>query len=138
MCLQVFLNAGMSRSRPPGADLVDGARRLGAAFQDVNFLRDLADDADALGRDYLGRAPTTSGAPCSMRIDADLAAAASVIPRLPADCRAAVTAAHDLFAELSRPPRSTPAGARPRPRPCQSHSCRPRPPGRLAPRGSRA
>ena len=36
------------------------------------------------------------------RIDADLAAAAAVVPQLPADCRRAVTAAHDLFAELSR------------------------------------
>ncbi len=35
------------------------------------------------------------------RIDGDLAAAAAVIPRLPADCRRAVTAAHDLFAALS-------------------------------------
>ncbi len=37
MCLQVFLNAGMSAPAQPAADLVDGARRLGAAFQDVNF-----------------------------------------------------------------------------------------------------
>ncbi len=37
--------------------------------------------------------------------------AASVIPHLPPDCRAAVTAAHDLFAELSRRLRLSPAGA---------------------------
>ncbi len=94
MCLQVFLNAGMSAPAQPAADLVDGARRLGAAFQDVNFLRDLADDADRLGRDYLdGAADDERRVAVLDRIDADLAAAASVIPHLPPDCRAAVTTA---------------------------------------------
>jgi phytoene/squalene synthetase len=112
MCLQVFLNAGMSAPARPAADLVDGARRLGAAFQDVNFLRDLADDADRLGRDYLdGAADDERRTAVLDRIDADLAAAASVIPHLPPDCRAAVTTAHDLFAELSRRLRAAPAGA---------------------------
>ena len=32
--------------------LESGARRLGAAFQKVNFLRDLAADSDGLGRAY--------------------------------------------------------------------------------------
>jgi 15-cis-phytoene synthase len=102
MCLQAFVNAGADRPRPADPELVNGARRLGAAFQDVNFLRDQHHDEQALGRDYLGLA---AGAPRRLevldRIDADLAAAAAVIPRLPADCRRAVTAAHDLFAELS-------------------------------------
>ncbi|QEW03543.1 phytoene/squalene synthase family protein [Microbacterium lushaniae] len=109
MCLQVFLNAGSARPSPAPADLVDGARRLGAAFQDVNFLRDLDDDAGRLGRDYLAGA--TGGAQRVAvldRIDADLAAAAAVIPRLPRDCRRAVSTAHDLFAELSRRLRRTP------------------------------
>ncbi|SFS07980.1 Phytoene/squalene synthetase [Microbacterium sp. cf046] len=102
MCLQVFVNAGAPHPVAPEPELVDGARRLGAAFQDVNFLRDLQHDEGALGRDYLGIA---SGSATRIdvldRIDADLAAAAAVIPRLPADCRRAVTAAHDLFAALS-------------------------------------
>ena len=69
----------------PDADLVDGARRLGAAFQDVNFLRDLHHDEDALGRDYLGLGVGRVHARREVldRIDADLAAAAAVIPRLP-------------------------------------------------------
>jgi 15-cis-phytoene synthase len=102
MCLQVFVNAGAPHPTDPDAELVDGARRLGAAFQDVNFLRDLHHDEDALGRDYLGLASgaSTRGQVLD-RIDADLAAAAAVIPKLPADCRRAVTAAHDLFAALS-------------------------------------
>jgi len=102
MCLQTFVNAGAPHPEPADPALVDGARRLGAAFQDVNFLRDLPHDADALGRDYLG---VTDGAPRERvldRIDADLDAAGSIIPRLPDDCRRAVTAAHDLFTALSR------------------------------------
>jgi len=102
MCLQVFVNAGAVRPANPAPDLVDGARRLGAAFQDVNFLRDQHHDEGALGRDYLGLASGASSRLAVLdRIDADLATAASVIPRLPADCRRAVTAAHDLFAALS-------------------------------------
>jgi phytoene/squalene synthetase len=98
MCLQTFVNAGASAPRHPAPELVGGARRLGAAFQDVNFLRDLDHDAGELGRDYLG---ASSRAEVLARIDADLACAAAVIPSLPADCRRAVTAAHDLFAELA-------------------------------------
>ncbi|MCW3494112.1 phytoene/squalene synthase family protein [Microbacterium sp. SSM24] len=112
MCLQVFVNAGAQHPQAPAPDLIDGARRLGAAFQDVNFLRDLDHDDTALGRDYLG---LTSGATTREgvldRIDADLAAAAAVIPRLPADCRRAVTAAHDLFGELAARLRATPEPA---------------------------
>ncbi|MFF2632292.1 phytoene/squalene synthase family protein [Microbacterium sp. NPDC058021] len=103
MCLQVFLNAGESGLLVPSPELTDGARRLGAAFQDVNFLRDLDHDATALGRDYLGvRSDGPARTQVLDRIDADLAAAAAVVPLLPSDCRRAVTAAHDLFASLAR------------------------------------
>jgi phytoene/squalene synthetase len=99
MCLHVFVNAGRPHPVDPDPELCDGARRLGAAFQELNFLRDLDHDAGALGRDYLGA--RGSRAEVLDRIDADLAAAAAVIPSLPADCRRAVTAAHDLFGALS-------------------------------------
>ena len=103
MCLQVFVNAGRSEAITPAPALVDGARRLGAAFQDVNFLRDRADDETRLGRDYLGvQAGRHDRSAVLDRIDADLDAAATVIPDLPADCRRAVTTAHGLFAELAR------------------------------------
>ncbi|WP_439592345.1 phytoene/squalene synthase family protein [Microbacterium sp.] len=102
MCLQVFVNAGSTHPVAPSDVLVDGARRLGSAFQDVNFLRDLGHDETALGRDYLGLATgATTRTAVLDRIDGDLAAAASVIQLLPSDCRRAVTAAHDLFAALS-------------------------------------
>lgn len=112
MCLQVFVNAGAEHPVPAPPALVDGARRLGAAFQDVNFLRDLDDDAGRLGRDYLsGAAAGERRRDVLDRIDADLAAAAAVIPQLPRDCRRAVSTAHDLFASLSARLRATPAGA---------------------------
>jgi phytoene/squalene synthetase len=102
MCLRVFVNAGMPRPVEPASDIADGARRLGAAFQDVNFLRDLDHDAAALGRDYLGLVTGDATRRQILdRIDAHLAAAAEVIPLLPDDCRRAVTAAHGLFSELS-------------------------------------
>jgi phytoene/squalene synthetase len=51
MCLQVFIS-----QKPVSAsekeELVAGARALGAAFQKVNFLRDLSADFDKLGRSY--------------------------------------------------------------------------------------
>jgi phytoene/squalene synthetase len=112
MCLQVFVRADAAHSSDPDPSLVDGARRLGRAFQDVNFLRDLADDSSRLGRDYLhGAEDARRREEVLDRIDADLAAAAAVIPRLPADCRRAVWTAHDLFAELSRRLRRSPAAA---------------------------
>lgn len=112
MCLQVFLNAGVAVDVSPSAALSDGARRLGAAFQDVNFLRDLSHDASALGRDYLGvQAGGRDRDEVLDRIDADLAAAAAVVPQLPADCRRAVTVAHDLFASLAHRLREDDQGA---------------------------
>lgn len=102
MCLQVFVNAGAEHPVAPDPSLAEGARRLGAAFQDVNFLRDLDHDGGALGRDYLGiEDGARSRAQVLDRIDADLEVAATTIPKLPADCRKAVTAAHDLFAALA-------------------------------------
>ncbi|MCT9820429.1 squalene/phytoene synthase family protein [Microbacterium sp. W1N] len=97
MCLQVFVSAGTGRVRTPAPALIDGARRLGAAFQDVNFLRDRGDDRERLGREYL----PSDAVVVLDRIDDDLDAAARAIRILPPDCRRAVTAAHDLFAELS-------------------------------------
>lgn len=102
MCLQVFVNAGAPHPSAAPERLVEGARRLGAAFQDVNFLRDHDHDSAGLGRDYLGLDGTAATRTAVLdRIDADLAAASAVIGDLPADCRKAVTAAHDLFAALS-------------------------------------
>ena len=111
MCLRAFLTEG----RPSDYDeLAPGARRLGAAFQKVNFLRDLCDDHDVLGRSYfpglvLEQFDDRHRDVILADIDADLAAAATVIPRLPDSSRRAVAAAHGLFAELSSRLAATPA-----------------------------
>ncbi|MFV0373839.1 phytoene/squalene synthase family protein [Microbacterium sp.] len=100
MCLQVFAGADTPTGTRATPALEDAARRLGAAFQNVNFLRDLPDDTDRLGRDYL----TGLGSRSDIldRIDADLDIARAAIDDLPDDCRRAVAAAHALFAELAR------------------------------------
>lgn len=111
MCLRVFLNESGDVYEPgERARLTEGARRLGAAFQKVNFLRDLGADLDGRGRDYfdLHHALTEqTKAELVADIDEDLAAAAEVIPDLPRGCRAAVSAAHDLFAALNNQLRRT-------------------------------
>lgn len=102
MCLQVFLNAGYHRTRTAPAHLAAGARRLGAAFQDINFLRDSAHDRQVLGRDYVGADDPAQREEVLRRIRRDLNAAARVIPDLPRDCRRAVILAHQLFSALTR------------------------------------
>lgn len=113
LCLDIFL-VGKSVSPAQRRDLQEGARALGAAFQKVNFLRDLAEDSEDLGRTYFPELEDrVLDEPTKDRllddIDADLAAARKVIPLLPLSARAGVLAATDLFGELSRRLRVTPA-----------------------------
>ena len=113
MCLRVFLR-GVERTPEELATLERGARALGAAFQKVNFLRDLAADSETLGRSYfpgidVSRLTEDQKNTLLDDIDADLAAAAATLPLLPANSRRAVTLAQRLFAELSRRIRRTPA-----------------------------
>ncbi|WP_446719763.1 phytoene/squalene synthase family protein [Isoptericola sp. F-RaC21] len=110
MCLRVFVagdDAAYGRLAP-------GAARLGAAFQKVNFLRDLAEDQDVRGRSYFPGLDVDAFDDADRDrlladVDADLAAAAAVIDDLPRSSRRAVRVAHDLFAELSRRLAATPA-----------------------------
>lgn len=108
MCLAAFRNAGVRRPAPDDPDLTEAARALGRAFQDINFLRDRDDDATRLGRDYIDAADEAGRTIVLDRVDADLAHAAAAADRLPPDCRRAVVAAHDLFAELSERLRAAP------------------------------
>jgi phytoene/squalene synthetase len=113
MCLRAF-TVGRRLSTEERDRLEVGARRLGAAFQKVNFLRDLAADADGLGRAYFpGVVPAELDEPTKHRllddIDADLAAAAASLPLLEPGPRRAVAAAHGLFAALADRLRATPA-----------------------------
>jgi phytoene desaturase len=114
MCLHVFATDDAAAPVPPDPELIAGARSLGAAFQKVNFLRDLREDSEIRGRSYfpgLEPAGPTEEQKLALLadIDEDLARAQASIERLPASSRAAVQAAHDLFAALSRRLRRTPA-----------------------------
>lgn len=113
MCLQAFL-AGHPVSEKDKDTMVRGARALGAAFQKVNFLRDLAVDFEALGRSYFpGVTPDSLDEETKNRllddIDQDLALSARALPLLPSRPRRAVALAHALFDELGRQIRRTPA-----------------------------
>jgi len=113
MCLRAFLRE-VDVTPDERARFEHGARALGAAFQKVNFLRDLAADFDTLGRSYFpGINVETFTESEKLRllddIDADLATSAAVVPDLPASSRRAVALAQGLFAELSVRLRATPA-----------------------------
>lgn len=113
MCLRAFVyRAG----RPTFDDsvLVDGARALGAAFQKVNFLRDLHADFEVLGRSYFpGVEVRTFDEATKDRlvadVQSDLDRAALTIRLLPADAQKAVGLAHGLFQELNDRIAATPA-----------------------------
>ncbi|WP_275006466.1 phytoene/squalene synthase family protein [Promicromonospora iranensis] len=113
MCLRAFLH-GSPVSPAARGRLEEGARRLGAAFQKINFLRDLGDDEDRLGRSYFpgtgpDRLDDEHKAVIVKDIDGDLAAARAVIPLLPIGPRRATALAAGLFAELNDRLRHTPA-----------------------------
>ena len=104
MCLKVFLRQERLHADQT-ARLEHGARQLGAAFQNVNFLRDLADDTERLNRSYLtAQAQLTEDDKQDWvrRIAAQLDDAEAAVPLLPKDARAAVRAALALFEELNR------------------------------------
>jgi phytoene synthase len=108
MCLRTFLNA----DRAPGAPLVEpdpeslaGAMALGAAFQKINFLRDLAADSRDLNRHYFpGVTAETFDADTLdaivSEIGADLTTARAALPRLPGRARSAVAGTLALYERL--------------------------------------
>ena len=113
MCLRAFL-VGRQVGPSENAVMVDGARHLGAAFQKINFLRDLAEDFSTLGRSYFpGIRPGNFTEADKVRllddIDEDLRISAAALPGLPPNARRAVALAQGLFTELAVRLRRTPA-----------------------------
>lgn len=97
MCLRAYL---VDVAPSDYERLAPGARRLGAAFQKVNFLRDLTDDEIRLGRAYLPELTQRAFDDALDDAAADLAAGRAGIPELPGDVRRGVRVAADLYAEL--------------------------------------
>jgi len=113
MCLAVFMMEepadAARRTR-----LEEGAEHLGAAFQKINFLRDLGVDWHVLGRNYFPWIEPDSFTEADKAsilddIDHDLEIAGRTIRELPRRARAAVAAAHGLFSKLAARCRETPA-----------------------------
>lgn len=113
MCLRVFLT-DRPVTEAVRRRLESGARRLGAAAQKLDFLRDLAVDWTDLGRSYFpgldpSRLTESQKLALLADIDNDLRAAAATIPDLPANCRRAIVAVHDLQSRIAAQIRATPA-----------------------------
>jgi len=100
MCLKVFTNDAKLY-----ASLESGAKRLGAAYQKVNFLRDIAADAEGLGRWYfpMGSYNTFDEAAktaITKDIAKDFAAATKAIAALPNSSRKAVELSYQYYSQL--------------------------------------
>jgi phytoene/squalene synthetase len=113
MCLKVFM-IGREYSKDERVTLIAGARALGAAFQKVNFLRDLSADFKKLGRSYFPNVNVENfDAATQIRliddISADLEVSAKTLPLLSPGSRKAVAAAQMFFAALNERIRNTPA-----------------------------
>jgi len=109
MCLKVF-TADIKRYN----QLEKGAGKLGAAYQKINFLRDIAADAEGLGRWYF---PISSFAAFDDKaknaivrdIEKDLAAAKKAIAKLPDSSQKAVSLSYQYYGELLKKIKLTPA-----------------------------
>ena len=104
MCLAVFLYDGTGPVNMPDA-IAAAARRLGAAYQKVNFLRDLAEDDGTLGRSYFPgvTAATLSDATLAELVAdcrADIEAAKAALPALPRRARIGVATTIDIYTRL--------------------------------------
>ena len=113
MCLKVFM-VGRDYTKEERVTLIAGARALGAAFQKVNFLRDLAADFKKLGRSYFPGVNVESFDQATQLrliedIENDLATSAKTLPLLPSGSRKAVAAAQMFFQALNERIRNTPA-----------------------------
>lgn len=103
MCLRVFCEGDAVRYQ----QLKPAAMKLGSAFQKVNFLRDLKDDHQHLGRTYFPGVDVghlTSADKCRIEADiqADFSAALSGIRQLPKGARFGVYVAYVYYMALFR------------------------------------
>ena len=110
MCLRVFVNGDDARYQ----ELREPARRLGAAFQKVNFLRDMQSDFEDRGRIYFPGVDFTRFALADKQrieaeVEADFQAALQGIMALPDSARFGVYLAYRFYDKLFRKiRRSTP------------------------------
>jgi len=101
MCLQVFVKGDKEMYN----ELKDSAMRLGSAFQKVNFLRDLKQDFEQLGRTYFPNAnlkclDKTSKDCIIKEIEEDFKAGYEGIKKLPAEAKFGVFTAYRYYKQL--------------------------------------
>lgn len=101
MCLRVFVNNDEAKFK----ELKGFAMSLGSAFQKVNFLRDLREDTQDLGRSYFpnlesGELTEQSKAEIVADIESDFSEAYKGIVKLPLDGRLGVYLAYRYYQRL--------------------------------------
>ena len=110
MCVKVFVNGDENQYKK----LKPSAMRLGAAFQKVNFLRDLKQDFAELGRSYfpgvdLNHFDENSKAKIENEIDEDFQLALEGIKMLPISSRFGVYVAYIYYQSLFNKIKNMPA-----------------------------
>ena len=110
MCLKIFVNGDESMYK----SLEDNARSLGAAFQKVNFLRDVKADFEQLGRSYFPDVDLTTFTPDEkLKIEDDIAEdfrhALEGIKKLPASSKLGVYVAYRYYLSLFKKIKSVPS-----------------------------
>lgn len=117
MCLAVFL-ATEEGPAEPSEEVRAGARALGAAYQKINFLRDLGADLESRGRVYFPGLTVESLDDATVAVLAhdcrsDLDRARTTLPALPKRARGAVSATLAIYDDLLTRIEATPASALP-------------------------
>lgn len=109
MCLHVFTEGNKNLYE----ELKPFAMKLGAAFQKINFLRDMKDDYEVLGRTYFPNVDMRNFSACTKReieneIEKDFKEALIGIKKLPLSSRGGVYLAyvyyHSLFKKIKNLP----------------------------------
>ncbi len=110
MCLKVFVNGNETLY----TELKEPARKLGAAFQKVNFLRDLKNDTENLKRQYFHtlagrRFDEATKSEIISDIENDFLSSLSGLKKLPQNSRLGVLIAYYYYMSLLKRIRRTPA-----------------------------
>ena len=110
MCLKVFVNGDEKLY----SELEDSARSLGAAFQKINFLRDVKADYEELGRTYfpgvdLNRFTEEEKFKIEIDIQNDFSDALVGIKKLPRSSRLGVFVAYRYYLSLFKKIKKTPS-----------------------------
>ena len=110
MCLKVFVNGNETLYK----NLEESARRLGAAFQKINFLRDVKADYEELGRTYfpgvdLNSFTVDEKLKIESDIQQDFSDALIGIKRLPSSSRLGVFVAYRYYLSLFKKIKNIPS-----------------------------